>query len=707
MSDDSSLQVLRRHDVPRMSRVRSIYQNALSIIIFCLVFLLLICLTAIWSLRIQSTKIDYLLLKVNPVVDANIDIFREMAEAQSQILQYQFSHDLSYLVKFYSAQTRANLTIVKLNTDSTHFTHNFANDESTRMIALEQIQRDAVERWFAYALFIEKAVNRGEATPSSTEVQLFEGFRRANTEFDKLLQTTRADARTNARTASNRGTALIIAAALIISVVALVFGMRLTRRISKPIINLSDTMRRHHQGDKTARAKENHGSLETMAMAHQFNVMIERQIYLEQVQERALKMHELASKIGNEVRLAPNTHQSLEIVSSALGEGLSADRVLINTLNADDDLVLAAQWHLPNLPPLGFPPEEAVRIQNVFANELWQSGGTLVSHRRPAPDAQSERSKMFYRYTDAQAGIAVPIGMNDQVIGMVYVVMIHQPRHWEESEIVAVQRVAMFVAESIVEDAYRTKQAEHIELLTRLDIQKANFVATVSHELRTPLTSIIGYLEVLKDGYAGELIGEQSRLVEVIDRNATRLLGLINNLLTLTKSESVGHLSDATEVSISELITESCNELPPIVHSDAVKLEIDAGPETAKVLGDKGQLKSVIVNIVSNAIKFSRPGGVVKICCALDEGTNRIRVIVEDSGIGIPIADQDELFSRFFRASNATTKFIPGTGLGLSIVKQIVNEHGGDVRLSSVEGEGTTVTVDLPLALTRVAHNPK
>ena len=137
---------------------------------------------------------------------------------------------------------------------------------------------------------------------------------------------------------------------------------------------------------------------------------------------------------------------------------------------------------------------------------------------------------MFYRYTGARAVIVVPIGLGDQAIGMIYVVTVKAwaaPMGGVEDQ--CRPAGCGFLAYSIVEDTYRTQQNEHIELLTRLDRQKANFVATVSHELRTPLTSIIGYLEVLKDGYAGELIGEQSRLIEVIDRNASRLLGLINN----------------------------------------------------------------------------------------------------------------------------------------------------------------------------------
>ena len=153
---------------------------------------------------------------------------------------------------------------------------------------------------------------------------------------------------------------------------------------------------------------------------------------------------------------------------------------------------------MPDLPPLGDLPEELIDGLETLADELWQSAGFLVSHERPAPETQLERSKMFYRYTDAQAGIAVPIGIGDQAIGMVFVVMVQATRHWEEFEIVTVQRVATFVARSIIEDIYRAQQSEHINRIIRLNRQKGNFVATVSHELRTPLTSIMGYLEVLK-----------------------------------------------------------------------------------------------------------------------------------------------------------------------------------------------------------------
>ena len=134
-----------------------------------------------------------------------------------------------------------------------------------------------------------------------------------------------------------------------------------------------------------------------------------------------------------------------------------------------------------------------------------------------------------------------------------------------------------------------------------------------------------------------------------------------------------------------------------LAKGSAIELEIEAGPP-AFVLGDQASLDRAVVNILSNAIKFSLPGGVVTLKCTLDQGASKVLITCQDRGVGIPAHDQPGLFTRFFRASNAGDRAIPGTGLGLSIAKEIVeSHHGGELRLTSVEDEGTTVVLDLPL----------
>jgi len=184
----------------------------------------------------------------------------------------------------------------------------------------------------------------------------------------------------------------------------------------------------------------------------------------------------------------------------------------------------------------------------------------------------------------------------------------------------------------------------------------------------------------------------------VIQRNTGRLRSLVEDVIMLSRIERGVTKAHHSAVAIHALIARVTEELSPLADDNAIQLEIDNGPEAAIVLGDQGSLDRAVINILSNAIKFSRPGGVVSIRAGLDQGAGRAVITCQDQGIGIPAHDLADLFTRFFRASNATDQAIPGTGLGLSIAKQIVEDHhGGQLRLSSVEAMGTTVVIDLPL----------
>lgn len=430
------------------------------------------------------------------------------------------------------------------------------------------------------------------------------------------------------------------------------------------------------------------------AFALQAAVAVENVLRYE-VEHQRSNMLESVREIEHAVRTAPDTQHALDILCAVLGERLDCDRVIAKVGDSDDKLLASAQWHLQSVGDLS---DDLVPYIGPLAKELWRSSETLVVNDFLASQQLSQRDQIFHGYTDARAAIIVPIGLGERVIGVIYAIMVNQARHWTEFEINAVQQVTAFVARVIVEAEFRANQSEHIELLKRLERQKSNFVATVSHELRTPLTSIIGYLELLQDTKAGELTGEQHEMLEAMDRNANRLRSLIEDLLLLNQRESDGLKVNVADVAICEIVTEICLELSPIAQSRSIEIDLTPGPKMAIVLGDRMQLHGAIINIVSNAIKFSRPGDVVTIRCIVDEDTRRVKLTCQDRGIGIPSDDQAQLFTRFFRASNATREMVPGSGLGLSIVKQIVEDHGGEVRLTSLEGEGTTVVIDLPLS---------
>jgi len=276
--------------------------------------------------------------------------------------------------------------------------------------------------------------------------------------------------------------------------------------------------------------------------------------------------------------------------------------------------------------------------------------------------------------------------------------MVSGPRDWDISESEVIRVVAGYVARAIVEAENQAHQLEYVERVERLDRLKTDFLATVSHELRTPLTSIAGYLELLQEEDAGELTVQQHGMLDVIGRSTTRLRGLIEDVMMLNRIEGGVSQDNFVEVSIRALLIRVVEELRPVAQGNGVELELDTGPSASIVLGDWASLERAVVNILSNAIKFSHRGGVVTISGVVDPGAHRVLIVCQDRGLGIPEQDRADLFTRFFRASNATDQSIPGTGLGLSIAKQIVEDHhSGELRLISTEGEGTTVVIDLPL----------
>lgn len=244
------------------------------------------------------------------------------------------------------------------------------------------------------------------------------------------------------------------------------------------------------------------------------------------------------------------------------------------------------------------------------------------------------------------------------------------------------------------------RQRHLIEQLQQLDEARTEFVSTASHELRTPLTSVAGYLEMLRGGELGALTADQDRALSVIDRNTTRLRSLVEDLLTLSSIDA-GAGAPHRPLAVAELLHAAADTVRPSAARTDVQLAVDPGPPRLAVHGDAGQLERVLLNLLSNAARFSRTGGTVHTGArqgpvVAGDATGTVVLTVSDTGIGIPAADQERLFSRFYRASNAATSAIAGTGLGLTIVRSIVDHHGGTLRLTSVEGTGTTVEVVLP-----------
>jgi PAS domain S-box-containing protein len=226
-----------------------------------------------------------------------------------------------------------------------------------------------------------------------------------------------------------------------------------------------------------------------------------------------------------------------------------------------------------------------------------------------------------------------------------------------------------------------------------LDGAGADFVAQVSHELRSPLTAILGYLELLRAGRAGPLNTEHQSVVNVIDRNSKRLLALIEDLLLLPRLEADTLRLTMEPVRLAPLVESIHESLLPAIYEQAIKSRLDLDPG-AEVDADRAQLERVVANLISNAVKFTPAGGDVVIAAGR-EG-NEVVLTVRDTGIGVPLDEQEYLFTRFFRSSISSELGIRGTGLGLFIVKRVIEGHGGTVAAESAPGIGTTFIVRLP-----------
>ena len=225
-----------------------------------------------------------------------------------------------------------------------------------------------------------------------------------------------------------------------------------------------------------------------------------------------------------------------------------------------------------------------------------------------------------------------------------------------------------------------------------LDRMRDAFVASVSHELRTPLTSIAGFVEMMHGETEG--LSDNARgYLRAITRSSQRLEHLVEELLLMAQIEARRLDLNWQETDLSALAEQAIESARPAAEAKAVGIDfsVDHPPE---IRADKERVSQVIDNLVSNAVKFTQPGGVVTVRVSGDENTARL--VISDTGLGIPADEQDKVFSRFFRARNAMENAIPGTGLGLAITKALVERHGGRIAFESTENKGTSVTVTLP-----------
>ena len=224
---------------------------------------------------------------------------------------------------------------------------------------------------------------------------------------------------------------------------------------------------------------------------------------------------------------------------------------------------------------------------------------------------------------------------------------------------------------------------------------RVDFVANASHELRTPLATLIGFIETLEDGKAGEDAATRSRFLKIMFGEAKRMQRLVEDLMSLSRIEAEKYSLPQTPLPLEPLIQEVRSALHSGIVADHDRVIVDVAPDVPPVPGDRAQLSQLLHNIIGNALKYGRPGSPVRVSVKSAPG-GMVRLAVRDEGEGIPAEHIPRLTERFYRVDPGRSRSLGGTGLGLAIVKHIVERHRGRLEIRSEVGRGTVVAVLLP-----------
>lgn len=298
---------------------------------------------------------------------------------------------------------------------------------------------------------------------------------------------------------------------------------------------------------------------------------------------------------------------------------------------------------------------------------------------------------------DTRAQAAIPLRIGPRIIGVIDI-QAQELNTFNEDEISVLQTLGDQVAVAIDNARSFELSQEAVLEMREADRLKSQFLANMSHELRTPLNSIIGFSRVILKGIDGPVTELMQQDLTAIYNSGQHLLGLINDILDSAKIEAGKMELAFDEVGISDLVHNVLSTMSGIVKDKPIELRQNIEPSTPAVRADAIRIRQVMINLLSNAAKFTEEGSItVEVAPYKEDGRAMVKISVSDTGPGISLKDQEKLFQPFSQVDASPTRKSGGTGLGLSICKQLINMHGGQIWVESVEGKGSTFHFTLPL----------
>lgn len=416
------------------------------------------------------------------------------------------------------------------------------------------------------------------------------------------------------------------------------------------------------------------------------------------VRERLREEIRLAAVVREVAQTAGNALDLVRVVESAVTpivKGLACDALWIRTFEGQGEVL--GRGVGASFPAPAVSPDEVVGVATRLAHLGWRGRrafvlpGTQMSDLPGLTEAEIDHALGFVALAGCRSTVLVPMGAGPECLGYLALGRDSDAGSWTDQEIAAALEIGRDLGRAVLHARIYEREHTLVKELQQLDQYKTEMISTLAHELKSPLTAIIGHLELLETAEDGTVTDMS---LAAIERGATRLSDLVEDLLLLSKVGDPHRPLVPTPVDLAEIVTVAGELLEPQATKQQVRVVLEGTQDTVTAYGDAAELDRVVSNLMGNAVKFSPAGGVVT--CSLERGDGTVTFRCSDQGIGISPADQEQLFTEFFRSTNPAALEIPGTGLGLTIVKRIVERHRGTIGIDSDLGLGATFTVTLP-----------
>lgn len=352
-----------------------------------------------------------------------------------------------------------------------------------------------------------------------------------------------------------------------------------------------------------------------------------------------------------------------------------------------------------------FNTKEIFEINKILAKELFVQDTKILSKDSGLIELLNLKSKNYIlgKLSIKKSIFGLLLLSSDQkyseqdcnLLEAISSVLSYKIKDLELSNVFKIQLKALKNAVQETHEAYRTIKAQNKKILAAEKI-KNDFLASVSHELRTPLNAIIGFSDILKAQVYGNLTDKQSEFINDIQISGIQLLGMVNEILDITKIEANAIKLVKRYFEISRPIIETTNILMPLIKSKDINLTYNIKNDI-DIFADYQKIQQVLYNILSNAIKYTQVNGKIEI--NVTNTAKKIKISIKDDGIGIDKKDHKKIFQKFVQLEDAFYKKETSTGLGLTITKQLVEMHKGNIKVASEKGKGAEFIITLPIEL--------